>query len=262
MQKELKYTKRAGADLVGKVKAVIPQINHTDKWPNRKIDGKYVNKYSKLQDRYFEHMDAAGFPNLQRGERGSAAEHLTVEEYKYQQEKKRVEEAKAQVAQSEILLGELDEQAEKKKKRLGALDEQIAVKEKAKATLKEVDEMGHSLPLVPGVHFNEKEAAKLKSLAKKGVNADDRIKAAQDKQKEKIETLEGNIRNLNSQIVSLKHDVRTIATDRDTWKKNYERLWAEVKDFIHAIRRAPQRLFSLINEHLPNAQNKNREVSH
>jgi hypothetical protein len=60
-------------------------------------------------------MTTAGFPDLQRGERGSAAEHLTVEEYKYQQEKKRREEVTAEVEKSEIRLGELEKQAEKKR---------------------------------------------------------------------------------------------------------------------------------------------------
>ena len=241
VQKELKYTKRAGAELAGKVKEVIPQINHTDKWPRKKAGGKFINEYTFLQDRYFEHMTAAGFPNLQRGERGSKAEHLTVEEYKYQQEKKRV--------------AELEKQAVKKQAEVNKLDTQIAVKEKAKATLAEVDAMGHTLPLVPGVHLKEDEAKRLKALARKGVGID---KRAEEYQK-KITALEKNIRNLNDDITTLQQSVRSIALDRDTWKKNYERLWAEVKDFIGVIRSAPQKLFALIAEHLPTQKKHNRE---
>ena len=159
-----------------------------------------------------------------------------AEEYKYQQEKKRV--------------AELEKQAEVNK-----LDTQIAVKEKAKATLAEVDAMGHTLPLVPGVHFTDADAKKLKSLAKKGVGID---KRAEEYQK-KIAGLEKNIRNLNDDITTLQQSVRSIALDRDTWKKNYERLWAEVKDFIGVIRSAPQKLFSLIAENLPTQKKHNRE---
>jgi hypothetical protein len=36
VQKEIRYTKRAGQELAGKVKETIPQINHTDKWPRKK----------------------------------------------------------------------------------------------------------------------------------------------------------------------------------------------------------------------------------
>ncbi|MCL2009850.1 MAG: plasmid recombination protein [Synergistaceae bacterium] len=254
-QKELKWTKRAGPELAGKVKEIIPQINHTEKWPRKKVGGKFINEYSKLQDRYFEHMTAAGFPDLQRGERGSAAEHLAVEEYKYQQEKKRVAEVSAQVEQSEIRLGELNEQAEKKKKRLGTLDEQITVKEKAKATITEVEAMGHSLPLVPGIHFTDAEAAKLKSLAKKGVGVDKRAY----EYKKKIETLEGSIRDLNGQVASQQKDIRAIVREKNVWKANYDRLWGEVKDFIPAIRTTPQKLHAFMRENIH--LNKNREVS-
>jgi len=58
----------------------------------------------------------------------------------------------------------------------------------------------------------------------------------------------------------LKQDVRSIATDRDTWKRNYERLWDEVKEFIEPIRRIPNRLREFIAELMPN-KSKNREVS-
>ena len=187
---------------------------------------------------------------------------MTVEEYKYQQEKRRAEEAAALADAKEKEATALAEQARKKKAQVDNLNEQITVKEKAKATIKEVETMGHSIPLVPGVHFTDAEAAKLKTLAKKSVNADDRIRAAQDKQKDKIETLNENIRDLNSQITTLQNDVKVIARDRDTLKANYDRLWGEVKDFIHAIRRAPRRLFELITEHLPDiGKSKNQEVS-
>jgi len=114
--KEIKWTKRAAPELVGKVKEVIPQINHTEKWPRKKVGGKFINEYSKLQDRYHEHMKAAGFSDLQRGERGSTTEHLKVLDYKIQQDKKR--------------LDALDRQAEKKAKRIEKLDAKSRSKKK------------------------------------------------------------------------------------------------------------------------------------
>jgi hypothetical protein len=77
VQKELLWTKRCkDAALVGTIKEVIPQISHANKWPMRvpvESDGKTIilNSYSLLQDRYFEHMRAAGFDGFERGERGS-----------------------------------------------------------------------------------------------------------------------------------------------------------------------------------------------
>jgi len=257
VQKEIKWTKRAGPELQGKVKEVIPQINHTEKWPRKKVGGRFINEYSKLQDRYFEHMAAAGFPSLQRGERGSAAEHLSVEEYKYRREKERREKVAAEVGQSEARLGELEKRAEQKEKRLGALDEQITVKEKAKATIGQVEEMGRALPLVPGLHFTDDEAKRLKALARKGAGIDKRA----DEYRARTVALEGNIRDLKRQIDSLKQDVRNIARDRDTWKANYERLWDEVKGFIGLVRSVPKKFFALMAEHFPGFNKHNQEVS-
>jgi hypothetical protein len=261
VEKEVLWTKRCkDPALVGTVKEVIPQISHSKKWPIRvpvERDGKVinVNSYSLLQDRYHEHMIAAGY-EVERGERGSAREHLTVEEYKCQQEKKRAEEAAALAEAKEKEAAELDKKNRRKKEKADALDKQIAVKEKAKATIAEVDAMGKPQTIGNGFIVTPGELKKLKSLAKKGVGIDKRA----DEYKSHIETLEGNINDLNNQINSLKNDVKIIARDRDTWKANYERLWSEVKEFIHAIRRIPEKLRAFISEYLPN-KTQNREVS-
>jgi len=233
-------------ELAGKLKEVIPQISQSNKWPLRvtmERDGKKytVNSYSLLQDRYHDHMKAAGFDGFERGERGSTTEHLEVLQYKIQQDEKR--------------LKQLDAQVEKTETQLGKLDEQITVKEKAKATLAEVTAMGKPQTIGSGFIVTADELKKLKALAKKGVGIDKRA----EEYKKKIAALEGNIRDLDGKIGDLTRSVRNIASDRDTWKTNYERLWNEVKPFINAIRKIPERLHDFIAEHLPNAQNKNRE---
>jgi chaperonin cofactor prefoldin len=219
VHKEIKWTKRAGPELAGKVKKIIPQINHTEKWPRKKLGGKFINEYSKLQDRFHNHMVNAGYKNLERGERGSTAEHLTVEEYKYQQEKKRVAEVSAQVEKSEIKLDELSKITEKKEKRISKLDEQLTIKEKAKATISEIEVMGKPVLIGNGYSVTGDELKKLKSLAKKGVSIDKRA----DEYKKKIETLNTTINDLNSNISSLQRDIKSVIKDRETWKKNYER---------------------------------------
>ena len=113
------------------------------------------------------------------------------------------------------------------------------------------------IPLVPGVHLSDSEAKRLKALARKGVGIDERA----DEYKKNIAALEGSIHDLNSQINSLKHDIRSVARERDTWKANYERLWSEVKDFIWAIRNIPNRLKVFIAEHMPGQKNHNREAA-
>lgn len=95
VEKEILWSKRCKAPaLVGTVKEVILQVSHSKKWPMRvpvERDGKVVNvnSYSLLQDRYHEHMTAAGY-EVERGEFGSKRKHLTVDEYKYQQEQKKL----------------------------------------------------------------------------------------------------------------------------------------------------------------------------
>jgi chromosome segregation ATPase len=186
-------------------------------------------------------MRAAGFDGFERGERGSTAEHLDVLDYKIQQDNKR--------------LDVLDERVEKKEAKLERLDEKITVREKAKATIAEVEAMGKPA-LLGGVNVTADEMKKLKSLAKKGVGIDKRA----EEYKKKIAALDENIRDLNGQISLLQQDIRAVARDRDAWKENYNRLWAEVKDFIHAIRTAPQKLLAFMYEHIPQ-KSKSQEVS-
>lgn len=56
--------------------------------------------YSVLQDDVFNSMRAAGYDDVERGERGSSKEHLTVTQFKVEQEKHRLEEL--DVAQNEL----------------------------------------------------------------------------------------------------------------------------------------------------------------
>ena len=44
-----------------------------------------------LQDDFFNFMRAAGYTDVERGERGSTEEHLTVTQFKMAQEQQRLE---------------------------------------------------------------------------------------------------------------------------------------------------------------------------
>ena len=58
----------------------------------RTAAGKSVLKksYSRLQDDFHRHMLRAGFTDLERSERGSSEEHLTVTQFKVAQEETRL----------------------------------------------------------------------------------------------------------------------------------------------------------------------------
>ncbi|MDR1669231.1 MAG: hypothetical protein LBR76_04665, partial [Oscillospiraceae bacterium] len=106
-----------------------------------------------------------------------------------------------------------------------------------------------------GVHLTDEEAKRLKALAKKGVGVDKRAEAL----RKEIAARDEHIRALDGEINTLNQSVRSIARERDTWKANYERLWAEVREFIGAIRRIPERLRAFIAEHLPGTKKHERD---
>lgn len=77
--------------------------------------GKPVLKksYSVLQDDFFQYMRDAGYDDMERGERGSSEEHLTVTQFKVQQEQARLAELTEQNRQQEQQAAALGKQIEK-----------------------------------------------------------------------------------------------------------------------------------------------------
>jgi hypothetical protein len=227
-------------DAPRKLKTVYAQISHAKKWPGKmpaERDGKTItiNAYSLLQDRYLEQMRDAGFDGFERGKFGSTKEHLDVVEYKVRQEEKR--------------LASLTKQAEKKQTQIEKLDAQLSVKTNAKSTLDEIGAMGKPA-LLGGVNFTEGEAKRLKSLAKKSVTIDDKIAASNKKMK----TVEGQLAVMESKL-------RDTQAEVNHWHTEYISLWNEVKYFIGAIRKFPQRLCEFTAELFrPEREEQQREA--
>ena len=104
VDKEVRWTKRCkDPELVGKVKEVIHQVSHSKKWKSEKAldengnpilnsKGKqvYHASYSILQDKFYEHMQEAGFNGFSRGERGSTTENLVSLEFKIKKDKEKL----------------------------------------------------------------------------------------------------------------------------------------------------------------------------
>ncbi len=108
VEKQVLWTKRCkDKSLVGTVKETIMQVSMSKKWASKpavdEVSGKPIlNKngkpvlkksYSVLQDDFFRAMQKAGYTDLQRGERGSSEEHLTVTQFKVAQEEERLRRA-------------------------------------------------------------------------------------------------------------------------------------------------------------------------
>jgi cell division protein FtsB len=226
-------------DAPRKVKAVYQQISHAKKWPMRvpvERDGKTIvlNSYSLLQDRFFDGMRAAGFDGFERGEFGSTKEHLDVLDYKIQQEKKR--------------LKSLEAQTEKKENQITKLDKQIEVKQAKSATLAEIDAMGHSVPLLPGLHLSDDEAARLKKLARQTVKAD-----------EQIAKLKRENGALKTDVTKTQNQLRDAQAEVNHWHREYTSLWDEVAPFIDAIRKFPQKMLEFVKSLFPQVHRRERE---
>ena len=114
VEKKIRWTKRCkDKSLVGKVKETIMQVSMSKKWDSKPIvddvtgkplltsNGKPVLKksYSVLQDDFFQYMRNAGYDDIERGERGSSEEHLTVTQFKVERERERL----AQLQEAAVL---------------------------------------------------------------------------------------------------------------------------------------------------------------
>ncbi|HFH9925016.1 TPA: plasmid recombination protein [Streptococcus suis] len=235
VEKEVLWTKRCkDPALVGTVKEVIKQVSNSKKWKSEKVMGengkeRLVYSYSLLQDRYYEHMQAAGFTDFERGERGSTAEHLDVLEYKNKQEEKRA--------------AALGKDVEKKEAQLGKLDEKISVKTKAAATVSEIDAMGKPA-LLGGFNVSDDEMSTLKTLAKKSVKADEKVAVM----RRKLTAAEGERDDLKKQLDKEKKN-RPSITQHLSW----------FDKFTAAMKRAPKRLMAVIEDILRQPPEKQHE---
>ena len=100
VEKQILWSKRCkDKSLVWTVKETIQQVSMSKKWASRPAldengepilssKGKPILKksYSVLQDDFFRYMRDAGYDDVERGERGSSEEHLTVTQFKVQRE--------------------------------------------------------------------------------------------------------------------------------------------------------------------------------
>ena len=228
VEKQVLWSKRCkDKSLVGTVKETITQVSSSKKWkslpavdeqgrPILQKNGKPVlrKSYSVLQDDFFNAMRTAGYTDVERGERGSTEEHLTVAQFKTEREQER--------------LAALERQVEKKEKILQKVEQKIIVQKGTAATFAEIDNMGRKT-LMGKMEFAQQEAEDLKQLAKKGIAADTTIK-------------------------DLQRDLKSARRDAQIWKRRYEELKEQAKDFLAAVRKAPERVMAFISKVLHTEQ--------
>ena len=87
-----------------------------------------LKSYSVLQDDFFEHMRSAGYDDVERGERGSSEEHLTVTQFKTEREQERLAQLQEVSALAQV-------EADKKNKEAASAEKKAA---QARAKLDDV----------------------------------------------------------------------------------------------------------------------------
>ena len=169
VEKEILWSKRCKDEkLRGTVKEVVNQISHSKKWksdipltdekgnPLLRKNGKpmYRASYSILQDELFEHMSRKGFQDIQRGEYGSTAEHLTSLQYQIQQDKERLEHLQ---------------------KRIEKVQVKYQPARTVSKTLNEIDSMGQKT-ITGKMAISKEDYSELTALAKEGITSRAEIK--------------------------------------------------------------------------------------
>ena len=236
VEKEVLWTKRCkDPELVGKVKEVINQVSHSKKWPRFKGEsGAWINSYSLLQDRFYQHMKDAGFQNFERGERGSTAEHLTDLEYKTKKEAERAEAMATIAAEKENAVAVLDEKVAKKTKRLDELDKKIAPAKKAAATIESIERLGDKRTIMGDVPLSPTNWEKLLELAKEGL-----------KSRSIIEKLKNTVSELKEQISGLLKKIFELEKKLESYEGSS---LTEKMKYYQAMQRAPHRLAETVND--------------
>lgn len=122
------------------MKETLIQVSMSKKWDSKPAlgeneeplltkSGKKVlrKSYSMLQDDFYTAMRSAGYTDMERGERGSSEEHLTVTQFNVEKEQER--------------LAALTQQAQQKSQEMTTLEKKVAKIQKQKVDMEMVDKI-------------------------------------------------------------------------------------------------------------------------
>ena len=243
VEKQILWSKRCKDEaLRGTVKETITQVSRSKKWDSKPVldedgnpklneKGKKIlrSSYSVLQDDFFNFMRAAGYTDVERGERGSTEEHLTVTQFKVQAEQHRLEAVTGQVAQAEQSLEDTKAAAEKQKKKLEALQKETKAAKAVALTAQEIESIGKKNSFTGNITLTADECRTLKDYAVSSFAE----KAEKIKYKQKYEQAEKSAK---------------------VWKQRFEKLQEQylelkqkVQPFLDAIEVASERVWAFVN---------------
>ena len=230
VEKQILWSKRCkDKALIGTVKETVMQISRSKKWASKPLlddagkpvlqkNGKPVLKksYSILQDDFFNYMRAAGYTDVERGERGSTEEHLTVTQFKVQREQERLGSLSAQIDQKEQHLTQTSKALSKKEKELAVVQKKTVITKDALIHAQDVESLGKRT-LLGNYSLTEDELSALKKQAAHGYIVD-------------VEN-----RQLKQQLAAAERDCAE-------WQARYRDLRNDVQPYLDALRHAPERV--------------------
>ena len=239
VEKQILWSKRCKDEsLRGTVKEIIQQVSMSKKWASKPAldengepilssKGKPILKksYSVLQDDFFRYMCEAGYDDVERGERGSSEEHLTVTQFKVQQEQARLAELTEQNRQQEQQAATLGKQIEK------IQNQQVAV-----AAIEKIE--AKPVPLSSKVILERSEYESLAVAAKKYVASEkkeSKLQKALDAANRLIARLKAEIAGLKQELSEYK-SVRGKLRTSDLERENAE-LRGKVQRYENVIQR-------------------------
>ena len=208
VEKQILWSKRCkDKSLVGKIKETIMQVSMSKKWASkpaldengqelRSKAGKPVLKksYSVLQDDFFQDMRSAGYTDVERGERGSSEEHLTVTQFKVEREQER--------------LADLTEQTQQKEAEAAALGKKIEKIQKQQVAVQQVEQIeAKPVPLSSKVMLERAEYKALATAAKKYITQEKReseLQKALDAAHKLISELKAQVASLTAELSKYK----------------------------------------------------------
>ena len=243
VEKQILWSKRCKDEaLRGTVKETITQVSRSKKWDSKPVldengnpmlnaKGKKILKssYSVLQDDFFHFMRVAGYTDLERGERGSTEEHLTVTQFKVQAEQQRLEAVTGQVAQAEQSLENAKAATEKQKRKLKALQKETKTAKTLALTVQDIEAMGKKATFGNNITLTPDECRTLKDYAVSSFAE----KAEKIKYKQKFEQAEKSAKTWKQRY--------------DALHEQYQELKKKAQPFLDALEIASERVRAFLD---------------
>lgn len=239
VEKQILWSKRCkDKSLVGTVKETIQQVSMSKKWDSKPAldengeplltkSGKKVlrKSYSVLQDDFHNAMRSAGYTDMERGERGSSEEHLTVTQFKVEKEQER--------------LANLTEQTAQKAQEAASLEKKVAKIQKQKVDMEAVDKIVAKPKMLSSkVTLERSEFENLVTAAKKYVTFDRK----ESKLKKLLELANKTIAELRAKIAALTEELNKYKSVEkklhpDRLEVENEQLRSKIRSYENAIER-------------------------